>query len=253
MSGHSKWAGIKHKKAIIDAKRGKVFTRLIREIVVAAKGGGGNVENNARLRKVVETARESNMPQDNIKKAIQRGTGELPGTVYEELTYEGYGPAGVALLVELTSDNKNRTASEIRRIFSSHGGNMGESGCVGWMFKKKGYISVEKSKFGEDQLMTIALDLGAEDLRTEDDDVYEILTKPEDFETVKKGLEGKKVPIAVAEISFQPQTYIKLSGKEAEQMLALMDDLEEHDDVKNVYSNFDISNAELERIAALKK
>jgi len=253
MSGHSKWAGIKHKKAIIDAKRGKIFTKIIREIVVAAKESGGNLENNARLRKAVETAREANMPQDNIKKAIQRGTGELPGAIYEELMYEGYGPAGGALMVEGTTDNKNRTASEIRKIFASHGGNLGESGCVGWMFKNKGYISVEKNKFNEDQLMSIALDLGAEDFRTEDEDVYEIFTKPEEFEKIKKSLEDKKVPIQTAEVSYQPQTYIKLQGKDAEQMLALMDDLEAHDDVKNVYSNFDISTAEMERIGALNK
>jgi YebC/PmpR family DNA-binding regulatory protein len=253
MSGHSKWAGIKHKKAIIDAKRGKVFTRLIREIVVAAKEGGGNIENNARLRKAVETAREANMPQDNIKKAVQRGTGELPGAIYEELNYEGYGPAGVALIIEVTTDNKNRTASEIRKIFSQHGGNMGETGCVSWMFSKKGYISVDKKKINEEQLMTIALDLGVEDLRTEDEDIYEIFAKPEDFEAVKKGLEQKNVVIDAAEVSFQPQTYIKLQGKDAEQMIALMDELEEHDDVKNVYSNFDISNAEIERIEKMQK
>lgn len=253
MSGHSKWAGIKHKKAIIDAKRGKVFTRIIREIVVAAKEGGGNIENNARLRTVVVAAREANMPQDNIKKAIQRGTGELPGAVYEELMYEGYGPGGVALMVEVTTDNKNRTASEIRNIFSKHSGNLGENGSVGWMFSKKGYISVEKSKSGEDQLMSLALDLGAEDFKSEDDDAYEIFTKVEDFEKVKKGLEEKKIPIATAEVSFQPQTYIKLEDKPAEQMLALMDELDGHDDVKSVFSNFDISNAEVERIEALNK
>ena len=253
MSGHSKWAGIKHKKAIIDAKRGKVFTRIIREIVVAAKEGGGSIENNARLRTAVVSARESNMPQDNIKKAIQRGTGELPGVMYEELMYEGYGPGGVALMVEVTTDNKNRTASEIRNIFSTRGGNLGESGSVGWMFAKKGYIAVEKSKSNEDQLMSLALDLGAEDFKTEDDDMFEIFTKVEDFEAVKKGLEEKKIPIGTAEVSFQPQTYIKLEGKDAEHMISLMDELEEHDDVKNIYSNFDISNAELERIAAIKK
>ncbi|MCX5782194.1 MAG: YebC/PmpR family DNA-binding transcriptional regulator [Elusimicrobia bacterium] len=253
MSGHSKWAGIKHKKAIIDAKRGKVFTRLIREIVVAAKEGGGNIENNARLRKAIESAREANMPQDNIKKAVQRGTGELPGAIYEELNYEGYGPAGVALIVEITTDNKNRTASEIRKIFSQHGGNMGEAGCVSWMFSKKGYISVDKKKINEDQLMTIVLDLGVEDLRTEDEDIYEIFAKPEDFEAVKKGLEQKNVVIDTAEVSPQPQTYIKLQGKDAEQMIALMDELEGHDDVKNVYSNFEISNAEIERIEKMQK
>jgi YebC/PmpR family DNA-binding regulatory protein len=253
MSGHSRWAGIKHKKAAIDAKRGKVFTRIIREIVVAAREGGGNIENNARLRKVVESAREANMPADNVKKAIQRGTGEIPGAMYEEVTYEGYGPGGVALLVEGTTDNKNRTASEIRKVFSSHGGNMGENGCVSWMFTSRGYIGVEKSKFNEEDLMSLALDLGADDFRSDDEDYYEILTKPADYEKVKSALEEKKVPLAIAELTFLPQTYIKLSGKDAEQMMAIMEALEEHDDVKNVYSNFDISKQEMEAIEAQQK
>ena len=253
MSGHSKWAGIKHKKAIIDAKKGKVFTRITREIVVAAREGGGNPENNSRLRKAMESAREANMPVDNVKKALQRGTGELPGAMYEELMYEGYGPAGVALLVEITTDNKNRTASEVRKIFSSHGGNLGESGCVSWMFTKKGYIGIEKSKSDEDTLMNLVLELGAEDMSTDDDELFEIFVKPEDFETVKKGLEVKNVPIAAAEITLQPQTYIKLTGKSAEQMVKLMDGLEEHDDVKNVFANFDISTEDMEAIEAAQK
>jgi len=248
MSGHSKWAGIKHKKAIIDAKRGKVFTKIIREMVVAAKEGGGNPENNARLRKVMDMAKEANMPIDNVKKAIQRGTGEIPGAIYEEISYEGYGPAGVAVLVEGTTDNKNRTASEVRKIFSSHGGNLGENGCVSWMFSKKGYLAVEKGKFDEDKLMTLALDLGAEDFKSEDEDAFEIITKPEEFDKIKKALEEKTVPLSSAEITFLPQTYIQLTGKPAEQALALMDALEEHDDVKNVYSNFDISKEEMEKI-----
>lgn len=250
MSGHSKWAGIKHKKAAVDAKRGKIFTRIIREIVIACKEGGGQPENNARLRKAIESAKEANMPADNIKKAVQRGTGEIPGAVYEELTYEGYGPAGVAVMVEATTDNKNRTASEMRKLFSSNGGNMGESGCVSWMFSQKGYIGVEKTKADEEQLMTLALELGADDFRTEDEDLYEILTKPSDYEAVKKGLEEKGIPLAAAELSYQPQTYVKLSGKDAEKMLSLMDELEAHDDVKNVYSNFDISKEEMEAIEA---
>ncbi len=253
MSGHSKWAGIKHKKAIIDAKRGKIFTKIIREIVVAAREGGGNPENNSRLRKAMESAREANMPVDNIKKALQRGTGELPGAMYEEMMYEGYGPAGVALMVEITTDNKNRTASEIRKIFSSHGGNLGESGCVSWMFSKKGYIGVEKSKSEEDTLMDMALELGAEDVSTDDDDLFEIFVTPEDFEKVKKGLEEKNVPIASAEVSLQPQTYIKLTGKDAEQMIKLMEGLEEHDDVKNVFANFDISREEMEAMENAQK
>jgi YebC/PmpR family DNA-binding regulatory protein len=248
MSGHSRWAGIKHKKAAIDAKRGKIFTRIIRELVVAAKEGGGNPENNARLRKVIDLAKEANMPIDNVKKAIQRGTGEIPGAIYEELTYEGYGPGGVALMVEATTDNKNRTASEIRNIFSKHGGNLGENGCVSWMFSKKGYLTVEKGKFDEEKLMTLALDLGADDFKSEDDDVFEVMTKPEEFEKVKKGIEEGKVPLASSELTYLPQTYIKLTGKPAKQMLGLMDELEEHDDVKNVYSNFDISKEEMEKI-----
>ncbi|OGS09850.1 MAG: transcriptional regulator, partial [Elusimicrobia bacterium RIFOXYB1_FULL_48_9] len=243
------WAGIKHKKAIIDAKRGKVFTKLIREIVVAAKTGG-NPENNARLRKAVEMAREANMPADNIKKAVQRGTGELPGVMYEEINYEGYGPAGVAILVEATTDNKNRTASEIRKIFSSNGGNLGENGCVSWMFSQKGYITVEKGKFDEEKLMTLALDLGADDFKSEDEDVYEVMTKPGDYEKIKGELEKAGVPISSAELSMLPQTYINLTGKDAEHMLNLMDDLEGHDDVKNIFSNFDISKADMEKIEA---
>jgi YebC/PmpR family DNA-binding regulatory protein len=248
MSGHSKWAGIKHKKAIIDAKRGKIFTKIAREIVVAAKASGGNPENNARLRKAIEMAKEANMPVDNVKKAIQRGTGEIPGAVYEEVSYEGYGPGGVAVMVEATTDNKNRSASDIRKIFSSHAGNLGENGCVSWMFSKKGYVAVEKGKFDEEKLMTLALDLGADDFRSDDADVFEIIVKQEDFDKIKKGLEEKNVPLAIAEITFLPQTYIKLTGKSAEQMLALMDGLEEHDDVKNVYSNFDISKEEMETL-----
>ncbi len=248
MSGHSRWAGIKHKKAAIDAKRGKVFTRIIREIVVAAKEGGGNPENNARLRKVMDLAKEANMPIDNVKKAVQRGTGEIPGAIYEEINYEGYGPGGVAILLEATTDNKNRTASEVRNIFSNHGGNLGENGCVSWMFSKKGYMTVEKGKLDEEKLMTLALDLGADDIKSEDEDVFEVITKPEGFEKVKKGLEDNKVPLSVAELTFLPQTYIKLTGKQAKQMLALMDELEAHDDVKTVYSNFDISKEDMEKI-----
>lgn len=248
MSGHSKWAGIKHKKAAVDAKKGKVFTRLIREITVAARQGGANPEHNARLRKAIDDGKKANMPLDNVKKAIQRGTGEIPGVVYEELVYEGYGPGGVAVMVEGTTDNKNRTASEIRKIFSSHAGNLGENGCVSWMFSQKGYIAVEKTKAKEDDLMTVALDLGADDFKSDDDDVFEVFTKPSDLEKVRQGLEAKNIPLMTAEISFQPQTFIKLSGKEAEQMLALMDDLEEHDDVKNVFANFDISKEEMEAL-----
>ncbi|MBN1823551.1 MAG: YebC/PmpR family DNA-binding transcriptional regulator [Endomicrobiales bacterium] len=250
MSGHSRWAGIKHKKAAADAKRGKVFTKIIREIVVAAREGGGIIENNPRLRKAIEMGREANMPQDNIKKAIQRGTGEIPGAMFEEIVYEGYGPGGVAVMVEGTTDNKNRFSAEVRNIFSKHGGNMGENGCVAWMFSRKGYMAVEKSKAGEEELMTLVLELGADDLKTDDEDVFEIITKPEEYEKVKQGLEAKKIPLTTAELSLEPQTYIKLEGKQAQQMIELMDELEAQDDVKNVYANFDISKEEIEAIEA---
>ncbi len=249
MSGHNKWASIKHKKAATDAKRGKIFTKIIREMVVAAKEGGGIIENNARLRKAVDDARAANMPQDNIKKAIQRGTGELPGAIYEEITYEGYGPAGVALIVETTTDNKNRTASEIRKIFSKHSGSMGETGCVGWMFSKKGLITIDKSAGDEDTVMTAALDAGAEDFVAEDD-VYEIYTTTSDFNTVLDAIKNKNIPVAESEISMIPQTYVKLEGDNAEHMLKLLDELEEHDDVKNVFSNFDISKEDMEKYGA---
>jgi len=249
MSGHNKWASIKHKKAATDAKRGKVFTKIIREIVVAAKEGGGIIENNARLRKAVDDARNANMPQDNIKKAIQRGTGELPGAVYEEITYEGYGPAGVALIVETTTDNKNRTASDIRKIFSKHSGSMGETGCVGWMFSKKGFIAIDKSAGDEDTIMTIALDAGAEDFVAEEDS-YEIYTTTNDFNAVLDAIKAKNIEVAESEISMVPQTYVKLEGENAEHMLKLLDELEEHDDVKNVFSNFDISKEDMEKYGA---
>lgn len=248
MSGHNKWASIKHKKAATDSKRGKVFTKIIREIVVSAKESGGNPENNARLRKAINDAREANMPQDNIKKAIQRGTGEIPGVMYEEINYEGYGPAGVALIVETTTDNKNRTSAEIRKIFSKHSGNMGESGCVGWMFSRKGYISINKTSSDEDTVMTLALDSGADDFSVEDE-VYEIYTKPEDLETIKNALGGKNIEISTSEISMFPQTYVKLTGADAEHMIKLMDELEELDDVKNVFSNFDISKEDMEKFS----
>jgi YebC/PmpR family DNA-binding regulatory protein len=240
VSGHSRWAGIKHKKGLIDAKRGKVFTRIIREISIAAKIGGGQPDANPRLRKAMEDAREANMPADNVKKAIQRGTGELPGVNYEELIYEGYGPSGVAVMVDTTTDSKNRTAGEIRRIFSSHGGNLGEQGSVGWVFTSKGLIVIEKSKAQEETLMDLILNAGADDMNSDDPDVYEITTQPADFEKVKKAIEAKQIPIASAEVTMIPSTYVKLTGTAANQMLSLMNALEEHDDVKNVYANFDI-------------
>ncbi|MDR0617666.1 MAG: YebC/PmpR family DNA-binding transcriptional regulator [Endomicrobium sp.] len=251
MSGHNKWASIKHKKAATDAKKGKVFTKIIREIVVSTKEGGPQIENNARLRKAIEDAKEANMPQDNIKKAIQRGNGEIPGAIYEEMVYEGYGPNGVALIVEVTTDNKNRTASDIRKIFASHKGNLGEAGCVGWMFDKKGYITVSKSKVDEESLMNLTLEAGAQDFKNEGgSDAYEIITSPTDLNSVKNALKNRNIEILSSEITMIPQTQIALSEDEAKCMLKLMDALEEHDDVKNIYANFDISNEEMEKIEA---
>jgi YebC/PmpR family DNA-binding regulatory protein len=249
MSGHSKWAGIKHKKGALDAKRGKLFTKIIRELVIAAREKGGNPENNPRLRKAIETAREANMPADNIKKAIQRGTGELPGATYEEVVYEGYGPAKVAVIVEATTDNKNRTTSEMRKIFEHRGGSLGNAGCASYMFSTKGYITIAKTAASEDEVMSVALDAGADDVKTDDDSVFEVLTSQQNFETVKAAL-GAKFKLETAEVTMVPENYIKLTGKDAEQMLGLMDELEEHDDVKNVHANFDISAEDMERISA---
>lgn len=248
MSGHSRWAGIKHKKAIIDAKRGKVFTRLAREITIAAREGGGVPENNPRLRKAMEDAREVNMPQENVKKAVQRGTGEIPGLIIEETRYEGYGPGGVAVLVEVTTDSKNRTTSEIRKIFSEHGGNIAEAGAVGWMFTPKGYITVPKDKASEDALLSLALDAGAEDIKTDDDEFFEIFTSITDLEKVKSALQSQSIPINSAEMIQFSQTTIPVKGKEAEDVLALVQELEDHDDVKTVHSNFDIPKEVLEKI-----
>ncbi len=239
MSGHSKWATIRRKKAKIDTQRGKVFTRLIREITVSAREGGGNPETNSRLRSAMETAKAQNMPHDNIKKAIMRGTGELEGIHYEEVSYEGYGPSGVAILVEAVTDNKNRTTSEIRHIFSHHGGNLGENGCVSWMFKESGVIYVDKDKVDEDRLLTIALDAGAEDVVIEDDS-YQIIAIPKDFEQVKSKLKNENIEIGSAELTKTPQSTVKVGTKDAGHILKLMDELEEHNDVQNVHANFDI-------------
>ncbi len=245
MSGHSKWHSIKHKKMAADAKRGRLFTRLIKEITVAARLGGGDAESNPRLRAAVSEARAANMPAENIKRAIMRGTGELPGTSYEEVTYEGYGPGGAAILVEAMTDNKNRTVAELRHIFSKYGGNLGETGCVSWMFQKKGYFVIEKSQIEEDALLGIALDAGAEDVR-EDDGNWEVIAPPEALEQIKQAFESNRLKPAVAEISMLPQSYIKLEGKAAQQMLSLMEALEDHEDVQKVYSNFDIEAKLLE-------
>jgi YebC/PmpR family DNA-binding regulatory protein len=239
MSGHSKWATTKHKKAATDAKRGKIFTKIGKEITVAAKLGGSDITGNARLRTAVAKAKSISLPAENIKRAIQKGTGELPGVSYEEINYEGYGPGGVAVIIEAMTDNRNRTVSEIRNIFSKANGNMGEAGCVSWMFHRKGYLVVGRAKVDEDKLMTLALDAGAEDMQPEDDN-FVVTTTQNDFEKVKKVLEDAGVSPEVAEITMIPQTTVKLEGKEAQQMLRLVETLEDNDDVQNVYANFDI-------------
>ncbi len=248
MSGHSKWATIKHKKGAADARRGKVFTRLIREIAMAAKAGG-DPNTNARLRTAVAAAKAENMPADNIKRAIQRGTGELPGATYEESIFEGYGPGGVALLVEVSTDNRNRTVSEIRHAFTKNGGNMGEAGSVAWMFHKKGDIVVPKAAAKEDDLMNIVLEAGGEDLR-DDGESWEILTDPHHYEAVLEAVKKAGIQPTLSEISMVPQNYIKLEGAAAAQMIRLVEALEEHDDVQHVYSNFDIDQKQLEAVAS---
>lgn len=245
MGGHSHWAGIKHKKGLKDQKRGKVFTRLIREITIAARLGGGDPEGNARLRKAIDDAKAANMPADNVKRGILRGTGQLPGAAYEEVTYEGYGPGGAAILCEATTDNRNRTTSEIRRLFTDRGGNLGESGSVAWMFELKGYITIKKSDTTEDQLMALALDLGAEDIRSDESDVYEVITSAQDLPKVKGGLESKGLALSSAEVTRLPKSEVPVQEKDAPKILALMDALEDHDDIKNVYSNFDIPDTVL--------
>lgn len=249
MSGHSKWAQIKHKKAHTDAKRGKAFTQIVKEISVAARLGGGDPDGNPRLRVAIEKAKEVNMPHDNIKRAIMKGTGELPGTSYEEFTYEGYGPGGVAVLIEVLTDNKNRTVSEIRHIMSKHGGSLGEAGCVAWMFEKRGYLLVEKSKADEDTLMTIALDAGALDMRNDPrEDNYEIISEPEDLNTVKHAIEHANIPVVLAEITMLPKSYVPLDEKAAGQMMRLSELLEDNEDVQNVYANFDIPDEVMAKV-----
>jgi len=241
VAGHSKWAQIKHKKAHIDAKRGKIFSKIVREISVAARLGGGDSAGNPRLRNAIDKAKEVNMPQDNIKRAIMKGTGELPGVSYEEAVYEGYGPGGAAILVEALTDNKNRTTPEIRHVMSKHGGNLGDAGCVSWMFAKKGYILVEKSGIDEDSLMAAALEAGAEDMKNDPkEDSYEIISSLEDMATIRDVLESSGIPVSLAEITMLPTTYVILDERSADQMLKLVEALEDHDDTQNVYTNFDI-------------
>ena len=245
MSGHSKWSTIKRKKGATDAKRGKIFTKLIKEITVAARFGGGDVDANPRLRTAIANAKAENMPKDNIERAIKKGTGELEGFTYEEVIYEGYGPGGAAVLVESVTDNKNRTVADVRHIFSKCGGNLGEAGCVGWMFEKKGYLVFEKDDVDEETLMEIALEAGADDVRDEET-TFEVITAPRDFDGVQKAFDEKSLKYVVAEITMVPQSTVKLEGKEAEQMMRLMEGLEDSDDVQKVYSNFDISDTTLE-------
>ncbi len=249
MSGHSKWATIKHKKGALDAKRGKIFTRLIKEISIAAKNGGGDPDANPRLRGAILAAKSENMPQDNIKRAIQRGTGELPGATYEEFSLEGYGPGGVAILLDINTDNRNRTVSEIRHVFGKNGGNMADAGAVSWMFHKKGDVVVAKSAAKEDDLMGLVLEAGAEDLR-DDGDNWEVLTDTGAYEAVLEAIKKAGIEPVSASVTMIPQNYIKLEGANATTMIRLMEALEEHDDVQNVHANFDIDQKLLEEVAS---
>jgi YebC/PmpR family DNA-binding regulatory protein len=245
MSGHSKWHTIKHKKGAADAKRGKIFTRIIKELTVAARNGGGDIATNPRLRTIVAEAKSVNMPSDNIKKAIQRGTGELPGVSYEEITYEGYGPGGAAVIIESLTDNRNRTVGELRHMLTKYNGNLGESNSVAWMFSKKGYIVVDKAAANEEQLLNVVLEAGGDDLR-DDGESWEILSEPSAFEAVRDAVKALGVEPQSAQVAMLPQNYIKLEGKDASQMVKLMDALDDHDDVKQVWSNFDIEEKEIE-------
>ncbi len=249
MSGHSKWATIKHKKGALDAKRGKIFTRLIKEITIAARQGGGDPDANPRLRGAVAAAKAENMPADNIKRAIQRGTGELPGATYEEISFEGYGPGGVALIVEATTDNRNRAVSEIRHTFAKHGGNLGEPNSVRFMFHKKGIIVIPKAAADEEKLMNIVLEAGGEDL-SDEGDTWEIITEPHDYETVAQAIRDARIETVMSEITMIASTYTKLEGPTAAQMVRLLEALEDHDDVNNVYSNFDMDAKQLEEVTS---
>src|SRR5215212_4184217 len=246
MSGHSKWSTIKHKKGAADAKRGKIFTRIIKEMTVAARMGGGDIDGNPRLRAAIAEAKANNMPKDNIDRAIKRGTGELEGVTYEEITYEGYGPGGVALLVETMTDNSNRTTPEIRHIFEKNGGNMGTPGSVRFQFERKGYFAVEKGAANEDKLMDIALEAGADDLKADDPDAFEIYATPEAFEQVRQALEKNNIPTIEAKLGQIPANYVKLDEQKSKQTIRLLEMLDDHDDVQNVWSNVDIPEEMLE-------
>ena len=240
MSGHNKWSTIKHKKGAADAKRGKIFTRILKEMTVAARMGGGDPNGNPRLRAAVAEAKANNMPKDNIERAIKRGTGELEGATYEEITYEGYGPGGVAVIVEALTDNTNRTTPEIRHMFEKQGGNLGTPGSVRFQFDKKGYFAIEKSVVGEDKLMEIALEAGADDLQSDDPEIYEVYTAPESFEAVRQALEKAGITTVEAKLGMIPQNYVTLDENKSKQVMRLLENLDDHDDVQNVWSNFDI-------------
>ena len=246
MSGHSKWSTIKHKKAAKDARRGKLFTKLIKEITVAARTGGGDINANPRLRTAVLTARGNSMPGANIDRAIKKGTGELEGVTYEEIQSEGYGPGGAAILAQVLTDNRNRTVSEIRKLFTKHGGNLGETGCVSWMFDKKGLITIEKSQIDEDRLMGWVLEAGGEDVKDEGD-IFSVVTQPEDFEKVKEKLEHEKLTLASAQVTMVPKNTVDIDEKHAEQILKLTEELEDHDDVQSVSANFNIPDELMEK------
>lgn len=250
MAGHSRWANIKHKKAKSDAQRGKVFTKLVKEVIVSAKIGGGDPAGNPRLRTAVDKAKAANVPSDNIERAIKKGAGELEGVSYEEHVYEGYGPGGVAILVSVATDNKNRTAGDVRHIFTKCGGRLGESGSVAWMFEKKGMWTFDMDSISEDKLMEMALEAGADDVITNDDDrVFEVYSAAHDFHKIKEAFDAKGLKYTLAEISMVPKNTVRVEGKDAEQVLRLMEELEEQDDVQNVYANFDISKEEMEKVA----
>jgi len=249
MSGHSKWHKIRHTKGAVDAKRGRVFTRLIKEITVAARIGGGDPGGNPRLRSAVDTARAANMPSDNIKRAIQKGTGELPGQQIEEVTYEGYWPGGVAVYVQAMTDNRNRTLPEIRHLFGKYGGNLGEQNSVGWMFEKKGYLVVDKGHLSEDELMDLVLEAGGEDLR-DDGESFEVFTSPEAYQGVRDALEKRSVPIATGEVAMVPKNRVRVEGAKAKSLLNMIEALEDHEDVQHAYANFDIADEEFDRQAS---
>lgn len=249
MSGHSKWATIKRKKGAADVKRGKLFSKIIKELTIAARDGGGDPGGNPRLRTVLEKAKAANMPQDNVTRAIKRGTGELEGITYEEITFEGYGPGGAALILEVVTDNRNRTVADIRHCFTKHGGNLGETNSVGWMFARRGVIAFEKGKVTEEQLMDVALGAGAEDLR-DAGDAFEVVTDAANFHPVQEACKAAGLPATSAELRLEPTTTLRLEGHDAERMLKLMEALEDHDDVQNVYANFDIDDALMEQLAS---